>query len=290
MKEKINKNKYAKIIITAGMRGIGKTFTNVQECKTYTQEKKLPVLAYDINGDDYESFPVASYKQVRNLTTPECKRIVPFHIDPEHGGVVPMELDEQKKLLYYLLTNFSNGMLVLDDIDKYARGLRGQKIIGALTTCRHLGVDLMISHQSVAKISTTEWENLNMVRLHHTIDNVERIKERIPNYPMMRIAQIIVDDVYFSAQKLYKENKLTIKQYLPLRGYYVYVNFDDHKIYRGKQPVSKKQFDMAVEKFLRENPRYISRKMQMGDEKGKKLTRQEAIKQLINELSEFYGG
>jgi hypothetical protein len=118
------------------------------------------------------------------------------------------------------------------------------------------------------------------------VDNVDRYKDRIPNYPLVKIAQLIVDEVYFSAQKLFREGKLTDENYFKLRGYYVYVNMDDHKIYN----CSKNQFDLAVRKFLNINPSYLREQMLIGDTDGRKLSRQEALKAVMKKFSEYFGG
>lgn len=287
--KRVNKDPAAKIIVTAGMRGIGKTYSNHQEIKNYISTKKLPCVAYDINMDDYDNFKIVHPNYIGNITTPQSRRVVPL----KKGGE-DMSLKEQKEVLYQLLTKFWNGLLVLDDFDKYAMGARGQQIVGAITTNRHRGVSLMISHQSVKKISTTEWENVNILRLHHQADDVEVAKDRVNNFPLVKIAQFIVDDVYFAAMRLWEKqqkephkNIISMKNFMKLRGYFVYVNFDNNKIYG----CSEKQYRKGMDKFFRQYPKYIKDRMQLGDDRtGEKLSRDAAKAILFKEYGYYYGG
>ena len=274
-------NPHAKMIVVCGATEIGKTFQTKKEIREFVHVKSLPAIICDINGDDYPEYKISLPGNAIALSQPQIRRVVPFGTDG-----VEMDDEQKKDMLYYLLKNFRNGLLVLDDIDKYATGLRGQKITGALTTYRHSGFDLMIIHQSLGKVTTTEWENIKLLRLHHQTDEIERLADKkIADMKLLKISQLIVDNVYYSAIRLYKDNKISFKNFVQLRSYYVYVNFTEHKIYNCEW----NQFEKAMKQFLNLNQKLISNRMLIGDDDGKKITREQAIKELITQYSEYFG-
>jgi len=196
------------LVLVCGETGVGKTYRNLIEIKNYmkdsptTGKKGRKVLAYDVNDDDYPQFPTVSPCHIKTLTKIQARRIRPITKSGQN-----MTVEEKHEVVQRMVNQFKNGLLVLEDLDKYMVGAKGQTVVGLLTTNRHNGLDIMISHQSIAKITTTEWQNCTWLRLHHQVDDVSRYENRIPNYFLVRIATFIVDEQYNLANNAFAEGK-----------------------------------------------------------------------------------
>lgn len=243
------------IMLVCGETGVGKTYRNKMEIQKYmadnptTGKKGRKVLAFDTNDDDYQEFRTVNPNYLGALTAVSSRRIRPFNPD---GSA--MDDTDKKDVVDKILKHFKNGMIVLDDIDHYMAGAKGQSMIGALCTVRHKGIDVLLTHQSVAKITTSEWQNCTWLRLHHQVDDVTRYRDRIPKYQMVRIAQHIVDEQYDLASRAFAEGQISEDKYKILKSFFVYVNMRQRKIMGCSRPA-----------FIRACKRYIDQ------EEGKKV-------------------
>ena len=245
------------LIVVCGETGVGKTYTNHLEINNYVKgnprikREGRKVLAFDVNDDDYTSFPTAKISQIQNMEEIIPKRIRPY---TKTGG--NMLGSEKRALVKELARRFKKGMLVLDDIDKYMTGARGQDMKDLLTTNRHNDIDIMISHQSLAKVSTTEWENITWLRLHHQVDDISRYENRIPNYFIVCIATYIIDENYDKANYEFSRGRINEQEYKARKGFCVLIDMRTLRI-RG---VSKYRFIRAAKKFI---DHHQSRKVRM---------------------------
>lgn len=219
------------IMLVCGETGVGKTYRNKIEIKRYLThhyaigKKGRKILAFDTNDDDYPEFKTLSPKHIAKFKSISCRRIRPFNPDGS-----PMDTNQKKEVIENIMKHYTDGLVILDDIDHYMTGAKGQNMIGALCTIRHKGIDVLLTHQSVAKITTSEWQNCSWLRLHHQVDDVTRYKDRIPKYELVRIAQLIVDEQYSIAQAAYGQGKLSEKQYKIQKSFFVYVDMRGQKI------------------------------------------------------------
>ncbi len=273
------------LIIVCGMKGVGKTHFSVLDIDRYvldnagTGKRGRKVLILDFNDEVmYRKYKAVSPKYIKVLTEPRGRRIIPI---ADNGKKYDLQM--MRDVAEYVVFNFMNGLVVLEDIDKYMTGKKGQSLIGAMTTNRHAGMDLLITHQSVAKVSKTEWENAAFVRLHHQLDDVDRIKDDLPNYPLMKIAQIIVDKKYFRACQDYDRGLLDDNQFKAARSFFVYINMLEHKIMRA----TEEEFREATYEFIRMKPGLVSRRMKVGDENGTALNKELAIQSLYKDYLPF---
>jgi hypothetical protein len=185
------------LMLVCGETGVGKTYRNIQEINHYlkdhapTGREGRKVLIFDVNDDDYECYPTVDPDHIMRLKQIRARRIRPIKTNGEQ-----MSIEEKRDMVDLLVKQFTIGLLVLEDLDKYMTGAKGQSIVGLLTTNRHSGLDIMISHQSIAKITTTEFQNCTWLRLHKQVDDVTRYRDRIPNYFLVRIATLIVEEQY----------------------------------------------------------------------------------------------
>lgn len=260
------------LMLTCGETGVGKTYRNIQEIENYMQpnpytgKKGRKVLIFDVNDDDYERYPTISPEHIQEFRQIRARRIRPL---TKHGDT--MTVEQKRDTVERMVKQFTEGLLVLEDLDKYLVGAKGQTIVGLLTTNRHHGLDIMISHQSIAKITTTEFQNCTWLRLHKQVDDVTRYRNRIPNYFLVRIATLIVEEQYLLGNS----------------RFFVYVNMRKLKI-RG---CSKEAFIRSCKKYLdTEENGMIKRLMLERDFFGRLIykNRNEVVVKLIAELLRYH--
>jgi hypothetical protein len=91
-----------------------------------------------------------------------------------------------------------------------------------------------MSFQSIGRINTKVWGNLNVLRYHKNVESVERHKNKFPDkFEYMRIAEIMVNNEYNAGNK----------------RFFVYIDMDEEKI-RGKY--SQEMIDNAVDQYIAE--------------------------------------
>lgn len=260
------------LMLVCGETGVGKTFRNVLEIENYMKDhpeisrKGRKVLIFDVNDDDYDCYITVSPDHIRDLKLIRARRIRPLTRCGE-----TMSLDEKRDMVERMVKQFSDGLLVLEDLDKYMTGAKGQTIVGLLTTNRHHGLDIMISHQSIAKITTTEFQNCTWLRLHKQVDDVTRYRSRIPNYFLVRIATIIVEEQYLIGN---------------IR-FFVYVNMRK-LLLRG---CSREAFIRACKKYLDTEENGMIRRMMLERDFQDRLlyqNRNEVVVKLISELLRYH--
>ena len=235
------------IMLICGMMGVGKSYRNHQEFKRYmtnnpeTGKVGRKILAFDTNDDDFPNWKTVSPDHIKALTNVSARRIRPYNRDGS-----PMNDDQKREVVDKIMRHFRNGLIVLDDIDNYMVGAKSQSMIGAMVTVRHKGVDVILGHQSAAKITTTEWQTCTWLRLHHQVDDVKRYRERIPKYRLVRIAQHIVDEQYDLAVRAYESQKIDRQEYMVRKSFFVYVNMPEQKIVG----CSREAFIRAAKKYI----------------------------------------
>lgn len=276
------------IMLVCGETGVGKTYRNKLEIERYMMDhlavgkKGRKVLAFDTNDDDYPKFRTVSPNHLKALTKVAARRIRPFNSDG-----TPMDNDGKKEVITKIMKQYKNGLVVLDDIDHYMVGAKGQSMIGALCTVRHKGIDILLTHQSIAKVTTSEWQNCTWLRLHHQVDDVNRYKERIPKYDMVRIAQLIVDEQYELCSNAFAKGQISDKEYKAQKSFFVYVNMREQRI----MGCSRAAFIRACKKFIdQEESRKVKMLLNETDFDGNHVykTKNEAIIKLISDRLKYH--
>lgn len=270
------------VILVCGETGVGKTYRNKLEIKRYLQDEPntnkigRKVLAFDTNDDDY-LFRTVSPDHLKALTKIAARRIRPFNKDGS-----PMDDDQKREVVEKILKHYRNGLLVLDDIDHYMTGAKGQAMIGALCTVRHKGLDILLTHQSIAKITTTEWQNCTWLRLHHQVDDITRYRDRIPKYHLVRIAQLIIDEQYELAMQAFGLGTIEEHEFKKRKSFFLYVNMRQQNIIG----CSNVAFIKACKKYIdQEKSRKIKMMLSERDFKNNPIykNRNEAIIKLISD-------
>ena len=239
-------------------------------------KKPRKVLIFDANGeysnDEIQKnfrfrTKVLALKDIEDWSKQsrvEVRRVLPVDANGNELGT-----EKYPEILAVILHYYRGGMLILEDINKYLTETRDAKIIGALTTNRHRDLDIYIHLQSLAPLTTRMWQNANVVRFHYQMDDIDRYKARIPNYELFKIAQLMVNEKYYSGQE----------------RFFCYVMNQLNKI---KGAFSKKDFIVACRQYLEIHPakvKSISQKYVKGYEGKVK-----AIKECILDLYKKYYG
>jgi hypothetical protein len=234
-------------MVVCGETGVGKTYRTVQEIKQYvsdiaaTKKKGRKVLIFDVNDDDYTRYITIDPNHVKDFKEVRIRRIRPI---TRTGRM--MTLTQKREIVEKIVAEFTNGLIVLEDIDKFMVGAKGQEVVGVLCANRHSDLDILISHQSIAKITTTEWQNMTWLRLHKQVDDISRYRNRIPNYALVRIATFIVEEQYNLANDAFEKQQINEKQFQIRKSFFVYLDMRRLKI----KGCSKAAFIRAAKRFI----------------------------------------
>jgi len=164
-----------KLIAAVGKKGVGKTFTTNKQIVDYVRgnpAKGVPgrrVLILDVNNE-FEHIRTMNKKHVLAFSahpTIEARRIAPFNDDGSK-----MSLLQVYETLSHIIANYSNGLLIIEDINRYIGDHMKDDLIGAICTNRHANLDVILHYQSIGRIQTKVWQNINIIRFHQMTDSV----------------------------------------------------------------------------------------------------------------------
>lgn len=271
--------------VVIGFKGVGKTYLTNQIISSYITDgpngrKGRPALVFDVNNEFCDSNGYIGYKaidfdvtekddfirseQIRKIKVAGKYRIVPYKKNGQ-----PMTIAELMKTASTIVTYYRNGLLLLEDFNKYALSNFKTDFVGMFIGLRHLGVDLIAHFQSLRAIPPKVWSEMGYLRWHKQSEKIYKYRNRISNLELFSIAEEIVD---------YK--------YQTNRRFYLWVSTMENKII-GVTPEDMKQ---GCIRYLSANPQEISKMMHHIDLDGKKKynTTQEAVNGFIQEKTELY--
>lgn len=224
----------------------------------------------DVN-DEYGLFnvPSISLNDIALYTvhpSVEIRRLRPFHPSGRR-----LTLDEWTNALFFVLNRFQNGLLLIEDINKFIGDHLPHDLVGAIATNRHAGLDIILSYQSLGRINTKIWGNMNLMRFHKNTESVDRHKIKFPDkFELLRIAEIMVDNEY-------------------LRGnirFFLYVDVDEMKV-RGD--FSDALIKEAIGLYISEEDKKVLKPYLNQREGGKKkYTYETASEELHKRLKTMY--
>lgn len=197
--------------IVTGAPGHGKSQRTEEEMKMYVLtdtrqgRKGRKALIFDTNNEYEERYEPIRYEvdnkkdngyYIARLDSPKIRIISPFNSFRK-----PMTFSEKEKTLVDIITNYRNGLVLLEDINTYLIGAKSADVISLLCAARHKGIDLIIHLQSLSAVETRMWQNAGVIRFHYQVDDIHRYRERIPNFELMKIAQNIVSSEYHTGKQ-----------------------------------------------------------------------------------------
>ena len=200
-----------KITIACGRRATGKTIETVELIYRYVngnQAMGIPgrkALIYDVN-DEFGNFKwkdgtIHSIKRLNFKDIPtftkqpvaEVRRIAPYWDDGRR-----LTISDMSEGLGIILNHYRDGLLLVEDINKYTNHHMKQDLIGSLATIRQARIDLIAHYQLVGMAASPKIIGMtNYIRLHKTFDSIEKHKIRFADKAeIMQIAENIVDRRY----------------------------------------------------------------------------------------------
>lgn len=194
--------RWAKLMMVGGKRGTGKTNTTL-DLLYEAVRKGRKALIFDPN-DEFGAYSYRPDQPVHCIKTiflkdiprftaqhhPEIRRIRPYWDDSTR-----MSTDDMLTALARILSIYRDGILLIEDINKYLSDNPTRDIVGALATLRQAHVDLILHFQLVGKIGHPKLMGMaNYIRLHKTMDEVTRHAEKFGDKTeVLTIAQTIVN-------------------------------------------------------------------------------------------------
>lgn len=260
------------LMCATGMKGVGKTYTTKQSIESYVRGdsrngvKPRKVLIYDVNYE-YTDYRVLDVKDVKKFTRQgkiEVRRVLPI----THEGK-KADLSEMADIMNLIIKHYRGGLLILEDINKYLIQARTSSVIGLLTTNRHRDLDIICHYQSLSALDPRMWQNTSFIRVHKQMDDIDRYRNRIPNYELFKVAQCLVN---------YKYLKMGEKRF------FCFVANEENYIAGN---FTNQEYKIACKEYLELNQKMISIRMKRLGSKGMEA-REKAINQLCNELFQKY--
>jgi len=236
--------------IAVGRKGVGKTYATLQLIQQYlsgnpkTGAKPRKTLLLDVNNEfldvkkdqnkDFQHIKAIDLKDIRKFTMSnviEARRV--SVMKPEGGK---MNLVELAEALHHILENYQNGLLVIEDINKFISDSLPNDLVGSIVTQRHVSVDVITHFQSFSKATHPKlWSNCNWLRFHKCGDMVSKHKTKLgENIEPLLILEKMVNIEYENGNK----------------RFYSYLD-RDYDVIKGE--FTKKQFQFAVYKYLEDN-------------------------------------
>jgi len=259
--------------VAVGKKGIGKTYTTLQIIGQYIKgglnKKPRRALIIDVN-DEFQTIKAISPKDVKLFThhpTIECRRVRPYNEDGSK-----MTLNDVADCLWEVLKDYRGGLLLIEDINKYVGDYLPNDLVGAICTNRHSNLDIILHFQSIGRVGTKIWQNINWLRFHKNTDSVDRHKKKFEDkWEAFKICEILVNRQYFSGNKYF----------------YLTYDSDTEKI---KGNYSPKMMNEAIDEYIALNyTKKVKPLLNQRDGKGKKKYKPEAAtKQVKSQLKKMY--
>jgi hypothetical protein len=170
------------------------------------------------------------------------------------------------------LEQYRNGLLLIEDINRYVSDHLPKDIEGAICTNRHVDLDIVMHFQSIGRITTKIWQNCNWMRFHKNLDSVDRHAQKFEDkHEFLKLVEMLVNNEYNSGNK----------------RFYQYVNLDEMQMMGF---VDNKKLDAVVNEYVMMNQRkLIAPFMRMRNNKNKPLyTVDEAVNMVKKRLLTDY--
>lgn len=183
----------AKLILVAGRKGVGKTYQTLCHIASYLKttpaKQGRKVLIFDVNNEfgnvrqDHGNAHFPHIGEIKLSQVPAFSKItkaVARRVSIFKDNGQRMSLADMADALGYILQHYRNGLLLIEDINKYITDSLPGDLIGSICTQRHVSVDVIIHVQTVGKLFNPKlWGNCNEVRMHRADDTVERHKNKV---------------------------------------------------------------------------------------------------------------
>ena len=259
--------------VAVGKKGIGKSYTTEQIIGSYikggSKVKPRRALILDVN-DEFQDVKAIRLNDVALFTFHpkiECRRVRPYNEDGSK-----MTLREIADALWHILSVYKGGLLLIEDINKYIGDYLPNDLVGAICTNRHNDVDIIMHYQSIGRITTKIWQNINWLRFHKNTDSVDRHKKKFEDkYEALKICEIMINNQYFNGNP----------------RFYLTLDCDNEKILGT---YSQKMMSESIDEYIALNYRNKVRPLlNQVDKSGKKIfTPESATQHVKKQLLKMY--
>uniref|UniRef100_A0A6M3KGD0 Uncharacterized protein n=1 Tax=viral metagenome TaxID=1070528 RepID=A0A6M3KGD0_9ZZZZ len=235
------------LTLVSGKKRSGKTYRTKQEVDAYSmsdprigrQGKK--VLIFDTQLEDHWSgYKTLYYDADEENEFIRAKAIIAFTKSPviEIRRIIPRKRDGMQMTATDMVTAiqtinkfFRKGLLVLEDINKIIQTSAQQVYLtDALISTRHIQQDIILHYQSLGAVPPKMYQNAEIIRFHKQADSIDRYKNRIPCFEILKLGEITVN-------RWYKQGHPYI---------FVYLSPTEEKIYN----VPWDEFKITCEEYL----------------------------------------
>ncbi len=289
--------RHPQMFTTVGKKQSGKTVQTKKEIKAYINKICRKVLIIDVNNE-YKEFDFLPANKNAILGFSIQKKVEGRRISMVKPNGDTRDGKEYLKIVELVLNNFYNGLILLEDVNKFLMYSYNQDILGNICTQRHAGKDIMLQYQGIGQASHPKIvQNTNIIRLHYFADNIWKYRENwSANITIMMIAEKIVKNKYNEGLiklKKAKNKSEKEKDKIKIEHFYenfVYVDLDRQQITGN---YSEKEFDTALENTIFQNEkRMLSPYLNIKDKKtGKpKYTYQQAFNNCFEEYKVSHCG
>ncbi|GIW70423.1 MAG: hypothetical protein KatS3mg101_1170 [Patescibacteria group bacterium] len=168
------------LMTVIGAKGTGKTYTTRKELAAQVKRGRK-VLIYDASLDPELSHyrPIAP-DYIQEYAFYKGPAIVRVPAIDKHGN--ELATSEKVELLKQILQSYRNGILLLEDFNKYVTDATELKeLLGVITTNRHKNLDIILHYQSLRAVYTRIFQNSTIFRMHKDLESsghVQRALER----------------------------------------------------------------------------------------------------------------
>lgn len=263
-----------KLGVAVGRKGSGKTYTTNQQIQDYvkgnpkTGAQPRRALILDVN-DEFEHIKALRLQDVIKFSahpTIEARRIRPFK-----SNGMRMTMRDIQDTLFKILQMYRGGLLLIEDINRYISDSLPMDVEGAICTNRHTDTDIILHFQSIGRVTTKIWQNVNWLRFHKNTDSVDKHRQKFEEkYEYLKIAELIVNNRYYNGDEYY----------------YIYVDIDDEKLMGD---ISNFELNEAIEDYIDQNYKsVISPLMNRRSIRGQKHTEESAIAHVKKRILKNY--
>lgn len=239
------------ISVITGMQGVGKSHNLNERVKKYARFHKKPVIIYDVN-DEYSDYDIIRWSDVKSVKGGIVRRVLPYKRQMSGRNlknIKAFDLEDLRNGFFFLLENFRNGCLVLDDFNSYTISTRKTSILSTLTRARHHGLDIIIVLQELGKVTKDLFANSSYFIMHRQNTSLDLERKKITNFPLFKIAENIVNAQFFLVEQYNEQGKFKSEsEYKMFRSFYVEIDIKKNKIYGCNDP---KIMQDAIKKYLK---------------------------------------
>jgi hypothetical protein len=200
------------LTIVTGKKRVGKTFRTAQEVRSYSMDdpstgrRGMKVLIFDIQQEpQWSCYKTLYYSADEKDELKRAEEIIAFtksevisvrRIIPVKSNGQPMNARDMVLAVQTINKYYRRGLLILEDINRIVTSKNQDDLMDALISTRHIQQDIILHLQSLAGATPRMFQNCEWIRFHKQSDPIDRYKNRLPNFTLLKIAEMTVDRIY----------------------------------------------------------------------------------------------